>query len=290
MKNSILCSSVAALSLLAVSSAFAGDYNSGIVTKTPSVEQTPVEFGSGWYIRGDISYNLGGQHEVSSQYIPSLGQTVVADYDDVIGYKVGFGYTFNPAFRMDLTGEASFDSEFGSVHGVNLTGSLEVTDAVTGLVSYVPVANISGVETVEANYNSTNLMVNGYFDLPTIGRFTPYLGAGIGLARVEYNERRTVSCIPRPQETCSDGVVAGALGAQVDDVVVVNAEETSFTHAYQIHAGTAYALSDTLSLDVGYSYFATGDGPEINYTDGTAIDIDGYSVHKLNMGLRYELW
>jgi len=64
MKRFVLNSTVAAIALLTASSAFASDYNSGVVTKTPSQGYTDVEFGSGWYLRGDITFNIRGKRHV----------------------------------------------------------------------------------------------------------------------------------------------------------------------------------------------------------------------------------
>ncbi|MEM9277991.1 MAG: outer membrane beta-barrel protein [Pseudomonadota bacterium] len=287
MKLSILKFTVAAAALLNASTVFATDYNSGVVTKTPSAVQTPVEFGSGWYLRGDISFNLEARQETSSQFINSLGATTEAEYEDVIGYRVGFGYILNPSIRLEVAAEQTFDSEFDGSIGVNLTG-LEL-QTVGGVTGQVPVNNIFGVEVIEADYDATNIMFNGYYDLPKIGHFTPYVGAGVGLSRIEFNERRTLTCIPDSTQTCGPPA-AGAQGARVDDVVILDTEEVTYQFAYQLSVGTAYELSENLDLDVGYSYFSTNDGAEISYSDGTAIETDAFSVHKINVGLRYELF
>ncbi len=40
----------------------------------------------------------------------------------------------------------------------------------------------NSVKFLTMNWNMTNAMVNGYFDIPTNTKFTPYVGAGVGIA------------------------------------------------------------------------------------------------------------
>ncbi|MEM7068217.1 MAG: outer membrane beta-barrel protein [Pseudomonadota bacterium] len=288
MNRSQLISTAALFAVVSASPALSGDYNSGIVTKSPSEEYTDVEFGSGWYLRGDITFNLHGEHDTTSQFVTALGTTVQADYDDVAGVRVGVGYIVNPALRVEVTAGHMLESSFDGDNIVNLPGLVEIVDPVLGNVQ-TPTNNIYGIENVTASYDATNLMFNAYFDLPTYGRFTPYLGAGAGISRIEYNERRTLTCIPDTTQTCGPPA-AGAQATRVENVEVLNTEETSYNFAYQLAVGTAYELSENLDLDIGYSYFSTNDGPEINYSDGRAIETDAFSVHRVNVGLRYEIW
>ncbi len=260
----------------------AGEYSSGVVDKAPEEVYTEVEFGSGWYLRGDISYNISGENESGTQFIAALGNTFEYEYNDAIGIRGGFGYQFNPNFRTDITIEQMFDSEFSGNFGVLLNG---FNDPGGGPVA---VNNIAGTETVDASYSASNLMVSAYFDLPLMGAFTPYVGAGVGVSRVNYAERRTLTCNPGPTESCVQPA-AGPAGTQVTGVVL-DADDTYYSISYQLAVGTAYALSENLDLDVGYTYFSSSDGAELNYADGTAIDRDGFSIHRVNVGLRYEIW
>ncbi|MEO0329577.1 MAG: outer membrane beta-barrel protein [Pseudomonadota bacterium] len=289
MKRFLKSSQVVLFSLLSVTGVAAADYNSGVVTKTPSGGYTDVEYGSGWYLRGDITINLDTKQETEYEYISSIGRSLTADYEDTLGIKVGFGYIFNPSFRMDLAAEHTFESQFDGLFNVNFSGIEQVTDPATGNTTNQQVTNIPGTETIDANYRASNIMLTGYYDLPTLGRFTPYLGAGLGVSRLEINETRTASCIPNSAQACGSPA-AGNFGEAVQDVQTVNSEDVQYLFAYQLTAGTAYALTHNLALDVGYTYFSTGDGDDISYSDGTAINREGFSVHKVNVGLRYEIW
>ena len=76
------------------------------------------------------------------------------------------------------------------------------------------------------------LMLNGYFDIPTKTAFRPYVGAGIGLARV----RGRVSWPAIPEKDVR--------------------RETNL--AWQAGGGFGYNLSQNWTLDVGYRYGYNG--------------------------------
>ena len=79
-----LATASAVCALLATSVTQADDYSSGIVTKAPAETYTDVEFGSGWYLRGDISYNFDGRNQNERVTLPAASATLDADYDDAV--------------------------------------------------------------------------------------------------------------------------------------------------------------------------------------------------------------
>jgi opacity protein-like surface antigen len=121
--------------------AIAADYNPPIIVEqaTPWV---PVEVGSGWYLRGDLSYN---------------SDEPLYDFEDNdfelsrVGGSVGFGYHFNDIFRGDLNVGFLGSDERGS------------TD-----IDY-------------ASFSQWNGLANLYVDLGTFAGLTPYVGAGAGM-------------------------------------------------------------------------------------------------------------
>ena len=288
MNRTVLINAFVAAALAQTTSVFAADYDSGVVREGPESSYTHVEFGSGWYLRGDIGWNIGGKTETGSQFISAIGDTLEYEYDDNLAIRAGFGYRFNSALRLDFTAEQMLSSEFSGATNVLLNGLVLVVDPVLGPVQ-IAANDIFGIETVEAEYTAANFMLNAYYDLPQMGKFTPYVGVGAGVSRIHFSERRTLSCIPDPTQTCGAPAV-GTQGTRVDDVVILDDEDTVYSLAYQFSLGTAYAINEKLSADVGYSIFGTGGGGELNYSDGTAIDVDGFSTHQVRVGLRYEIW
>lgn len=144
--SSRLLFSCAALALLPAAPAFAADYNPPIfVEQAP--EWVPVEIGSGWYLRGDVSYNAAK---------PVYNFTLFGE--DVehrrVGGSVGFGYHFTDNFRSDVT------IAYLGGDKLNLR---------------------SGLDSVDASHTVWSGLVNGYFDIATVMGITPYVGAGVGL-------------------------------------------------------------------------------------------------------------
>ena len=276
MNRFLLNSTIAAITLLSASAALADDYNSGVVSKTPSGGYTEVEFGSGWYLRGDITYNIDGRSESGINVIAGVSGGIQTDYDDAVGARVGFGYYVTPNSRIEINAEGLFNSDFGGL------GS--ATFAATDLSGAAVTA--AGTREIEGSYTASNLVVNGYYDLPTLGTFTPYVGVGGGIGRINLNQTETLVCSPIVGVSCD--FPAGGSGSEVS--LTRNIDEQVWTYVYQLSLGTAIEVDDRTSLDLSYSYTGFGDGDEINYSDGTAVDTDGFRIHQIRAGLRYDIW
>lgn len=140
----------AAWAVLIAAPALAADYDPPIyIEQAP--EYVPVEIGSGWYLRGDISYNAGKPvYDVS---FPGVSHRR-------FGAGAGVGYHFSDNFRGDVT------------------------------IGYLGGDRFSYADTffdIEASYTAWNGLVSGYYDIATVVGITPYVGAGIGLTYSRHN-------------------------------------------------------------------------------------------------------
>lgn len=102
-----------------------------------------------------------------------------------------------------------------------------------------------------------SLMMNAYYDIDTNTAFTPYVGGGIGYARLK-----------------------GSVDSRFGEL-----SKSSDEFAWQLGAGVAYALNDNVSLDLGYRYSDFGSVekeylPDRNYK----ADVD---AHEFLFGARY---
>lgn len=153
-----------ALALIATASmpltqALAADYDPPIyVDQAP--EYTPVEIGSGWYLRGDVAYLP--QRTYQKINFPT---TDLSERDRHIFGSVGFGYHFSDYVRGDIN--------LGLLPGNKID-----------LATLTPGVDES---TARVRNSAHTLMVNGYVDLGTVVGVTPYLGAGIGMMRSKYD-------------------------------------------------------------------------------------------------------
>jgi len=268
MKRLISLTTMTAISMLMASQAFATDYNSGVVTKAPSPEYTDVEFGSGWYLRGDISYNVRGRSSTTFTTINTNSDAGIlqaqGDYDDSVGVRVGFGNYISPNLRLEGNVEQIFDSNFDS----NTAFSQTVT------------------QRTNLTYNARSFFINGYFDLPSVAQFNPYIGGGVGLARLSYNYTQTFSCNQAAQAPCI--TPAASLAPGESSTIVRNSEV--WEEGFQVGGGIGWQIDDHWTADLGYTYTSFGDGDPIEYDDGSAIDEDGFELHQVRLGLRYDIW
>lgn len=103
-----------------------------------------------------------------------------------------------------------------------------------------------------------SLMVNFYGVFHGDRSWAPYIGAGLGAARIA---------------TADLTVTGGSLSG-----------DSAFVLAYQGGAGIDYALTNRLNLDLGYRFFSST-RPEFSEVNGPAFKMDYYN-HSVVLGLR----
>ncbi len=269
----------------------------------PAVQEdayTPVEVGSGWYIRGDVGINFGGRHNSDSYTLAPVYYD--NNYRDATTVSGGVGYRINDMFRVDATLEKFFKSSFGSRQVVAprgpCLGTGEYINTVTGIVSVGPFAIQNCIGEDKAEYDAMAAMANAYVDLGTYYGFTPFVGAGLGLARVSYREETgTTTCVPVDAgvhvETCAaTGTISQPPANSVYTEPGVIQSGSDWRVAYALSAGLSYDITKNLKLDTAYRYSAVAGGSGIPYgaTPGSSMSKDGFSLHQIKMGLRYEIW
>ena len=302
----------------------------------------PAELGTGWYLRGDVAYNIDQEQKREFTYDSGSSNTNGFNrseslYGDSFGFGVGFGKQISPLFRVDLTLDrpvASSREDFGlrgfsgqrqvetnyvdygdptdpsddtvvtatreiafnesgyvfssqcqdglaGFSGPDLSGCPRVGETVTDLVG--------GSETLVAEYSIWTLLANAYFDLPTVGKVTPYVGAGLGMSRANYAVQYTVNCNPTDNEAC--GFPAGGYGEDIEDSVLVDSNNARWLPTYAFHAGVSYPVTHNMSVDVGYR-FQHIDGVE-DVVDGTHADFvaeNHENIHSIRAGIRFSTW
>lgn len=107
---------------------------------------------------------------------------------------------------------------------------------------------------------ASSVMINGFYDLHLDHGITPYLGGGVGLARVDVSARQDAEGVP-----------------SVDDA------DTGF--AWQIAAGIGFRVVDNTSLFADYRYFQTTNSSHDN-SDGIRFR-STFKSHNLSVGVRF---
>lgn len=115
-------------------------------------------------------------------------------------------------------------------------------------------------ESQSGHVKAVTVMANAYYDLRTPTAFTPYVGAGLGAAWVDF-----------------DNVIAPVAGS-------INGNDWAF--AWQLMAGVSYAIDPRMDIVGGYRYFDIGEAKVTSANLG-GVDVDGLASHNIEIGLRY---
>ncbi|NHK26494.1 OmpA family protein [Parvularcula flava] len=224
----------------------------------------------------------------------SLAMVSAASAQDQGYYgELGFGYTFAedendfedtgsavPASfvtNYDLDESLNIYGSFGKYLNNGLRAELELSTRTQeidelkgdglGFVGFPSGGNIGDL-TVHT------LMVNVFKDFTNESRFTPYIGAGVGLGYI------------RPEANNSSIVSAPASSPNQPYLIVMG--DKDYATAVQALAGFTFDLTDTVDVDLGYRYLVTDSfeyGAAIN---GPVTPIEaGYRAQEVTAGLRW---
>ncbi|MBL4756865.1 MAG: porin family protein [Rhizobiales bacterium] len=204
------------------------------------VPEEPCCDGGKWYIRGDVGFGVHGTPDVMQG--PALAFR--EDWASTYSIGVGIGRRLGRHGRVDVTVDHRFESNITEIDTGNFTGSVGLS--------------------------STVFLLNAYFDLTEYYGFTPYIGAGIGVA---YHDLGKI--------TKNGGPVSVIEGA------------TSWSTAAALMAGVSYEINAGLMLDAGYRYLYLGRAVSGTLTDiGVNTFVTEYNdlvAHEFRVGLRYEM-
>jgi opacity protein-like surface antigen len=243
--------------------AFAADM--AIAPPPPMYAPPPVveDFG-GWYLRGDIGF--------SNQRVSRLNNVLDATYttsSQNLGFNtagifgLGAGYKFNNWLRADVTGEYRGNSQFFGKDVLTFPGGFNT-------------------DTYHGTKNEWVVLANAYVDLGTWWCMTPFIGAGVGGARVSINNFTDQS------------ITNAGLGAQPGLAFGDNVSKWNF--AWALHAGVAYKVTPNFTVELAYRYLDMGDGltGDLRTFDGTNNIVNpttfkGITSHDLKLGVRWDL-
>ena len=285
-------------------------------------EHTRVEFGSAWYIRGDIGLNIDGERkdEVRGTGVGVGLPRVEDDINATFTVGGGFGLRLSDAFRTEFTFDyvarhASKESrtlpsaeKVGTPCGNILTfGPAPLYDATGNIIGFDPDNSVwrnLGAESHcvsedEINYDAQIFALTALYDLPVQGRFRPFVGAGVGIARIGYDMRTNeITCVPRGgadagTEWCSnDGNPTITTPVQGEPFTVpgVEASGSAYHVAGKLTAGVGYQVTPNTTIDLSYAYTHVMKGAlwgGSSVYDEADFDMD---QHTVKLGVRYDLW
>lgn len=156
-----------------------------------------------------------------------------------LGGALALGYDFNSQFGVPVRAEVEYALRGNSEKSWNYDKILDLKGA----------------------WNASTLFLNLYYDFRNSTAFTPYVGAGLGMAFNYANY--TFS--------------ARGYNANFDD------HRTTF--AWNVGAGVAYDITDNFAVDLGYRYVNLG-YYEVDLPEGGKVK-NQPSNHEFMLGLRY---
>jgi opacity protein-like surface antigen len=211
------------------------------------------------------------------------------DFDP--GFVAGgvLGYSLGNGVRVELdyahTRHAASDSfPVKSIGGYEVLGGLEGDDWIwtdpgnggtePGTVP-ASVKSLTGGSTIVTSADF--LLINGWYDFDTGTVFSPYLGGGLGLARISSVASSDCGC----------------------NILPLTGERTALAPAAQLGGGVRVKLSDPISLDLGYRLKLAG-GTDLTFrrtiTDGEGtffqFGLGQHGIiaeHTITAGLTYAL-
>lgn len=185
--------------------------------------------GNSWYIAGSLGASFANDSDVTQ-----AGLSVTSELDTGMMGSVGIGHTFG-GFRAE--GEFTY-----------------IQNDVSSLKAFGTSVDASG------DISAAALMANIYYDFNADSKWKPFIGGGIGYARLGI-----------------DNLEAGG---------ITIADDSAGAFAYQLKAGIGYAFTESLDGTLGYRFFGTGDADFVDAA-GFPFTSDGLQTHVIEVGVRY---
>ena len=269
----ILGAMIAAGSLVPAQAADLGGYRGGSI-KDDAMPPLMAQSAARFYIRADGSYAQYDRPSITEDHQYDL---VNSNIGSNWSFGGGVGYYFNNNIRMDLTYEHRFNAD------------------VSGTIAD-PHAPLGGARNF--SLKSDLYLANLYYDFDSRGRFTPYVGAGLGWV----DHTTGVGTVLDP---CGcTGTIASGSGSSVAAALMaglsVNLTGRGVPAGSGVVAGSEAAHN--LYLDLGYRFLYLGDvstgavtanvaaaggvvAHNVVAADPTVAEIH---AHEFRVGLRYD--
>jgi opacity protein-like surface antigen len=232
----------------AVAGVLAGQAASAIAADMPGTTLPPPQplqlterravlpdLNSGWYLRGDLGAHWGVLS--SAQSAPGFPDPTDSTLNQVATGSLGAGIK-SGWLRTDVTIDYAAPMKY--------QGTFAAPDDTS------------------AKIQATTALLNGYLDLGSWYRATPYIGGGIGVAYARVSDYQSGGAPP----------FSGAT------------DKSQWNFAWAGMAGIAYAISHNMMIDVGYRYLNIG-----NVSTGSdafgAMTFKNVAGHEVRVGLRW---
>lgn len=190
----------------------------------------------------------------------------------------GLGYYIGSGFRIDGTIEKLSNGN------AIISGADQYTIYDHTVSPSAPTTNDERFTVFDKTHNSRSLwLANAYYDFANRGRFTPYVGAGIGFAW---------NVLTREQQTQIDTCAQGPTGCDAGVYTPVSSNNTR-TRVDQVSfaaagaAGVSIDVRESTKLDLGYRYLYLG-GVDVPLESST-VTLGSQNSHEFHAALRFDI-
>ncbi|HEY8579921.1 MAG TPA: outer membrane beta-barrel protein [Beijerinckiaceae bacterium] len=220
---------------------------------------------SGWYLRGDVGVGASFAPKSTSTFAPGLTPPgfgfYQSDLADAAFVGLGVGYRFNSWLRFDVTGEYRGSAKY---HAINAYGTTDASNTCS--------VGPRCFDVYHGMVKGGVLLANAYVDLGTWAGVTPFVGVGLG------------GSMNRMTNFYDHNPTTGGFG--------IGITSTKYRFAWAVMAGLSYAVTQNVSLELGYRYLDRGEGEtRLACFQGGACagERQHYKVgsHDLRLGMRW---
>lgn len=194
-----------------------------------------------WYVSGNVGAAILGDADVTDTFTGG-NITAEVEFDTGLGLSGAVGHAWGN-FRL----EGEFSNRKNDLDAIDVQ-SLTIAGV---LFTALGTADLTG------DTSSFGFMANGWYDVDTGTKWVPFVGAGLGVAKINIDVES----------------VAG---------VAVVYDESDTVFAYQVGAGIGYKVTPTVTVNLAYRFFGTSD-PE--FDDGVDKIDSEYHSHNITVGV-----
>lgn len=280
------------------------DYTRGGV---PVPAPAPVpDYAAKWYFRVDAGISFMDDPSVSERGMQfgltdspgATGPTPFGsspawfnkDFETSVVSGVGAGYIWSPRLRTDLTADVRSQSQVkgAGTYAYDLHAYQGGPPPV-----YLPIPDSSGLTNMRVEgsvrdnttIRSGTILFNLYYDLGKFSHFTPYVGAGLGVALHEFERTHSTT------ENVCDNSTAPFPTCSAYRSTTGTDKSHSASFAWAAMVGASYNLTSATLIDFNYRYLNTGStGVTLAAAGGASkVTIGETGEHQLRAGLRFNI-
>ena len=204
-----------------------------------------MAFKQGMYIAPKISYTYSSADTSTELNDVTVGSSANIS-DNLIGGALAVGYDYSKKYSVPVRAELEY----------NIYSPLNDDTSIT-----------VGANTTNSSHRigSQAIFLNAYYDIHTKTKFTPYVGAGLGIGILSYD---ATSSTTNPLSTTSYD------------------KKTEADFAWNVAVGTAFKFTENFALDVSYRYSHLGEA-KTQTRAGVNGQTDTVSTHQAILAARF---